>query len=299
MNTTRSPAVLFDVDGTLVDSNYLHVHAWQRAFDAEGLTVEAWRIHRCIGMDGSTLVHTMAGNAGEGVGEHLMDLHTHYYREIAPLLRPLPGAQDLLHKVAELGLQVVLATSAPEDELVILREVLGCDDVISEVTSSGDVETAQPEPDIVEVALHRAHVTAQRAVFVGDAVWDAEACARAQVPSIGLLSGGVSRDELENAGATEVFENPLELLAQLEHSRIAALTGCDNSDGLSGRSCHRITSGTTTQNNANAASAHAPARIATFRSPRRRTPRSSRRPARCRAAAVPHRRTDVPRRPEI
>ena len=224
MNTTRSPAVLFDVDGTLVDSNYLHVHAWQRAFDTEGLTVEAWRIHRCIGMDGSTLVHTMAGNAGEGVGEHLMDLHTHYYREIAALLRPLPGAQDLLHKVAELGLQVVLATSAPEDELAILREVLGCDDVISEVTSSGDVDTAKPEPDIVEVALHRAHVTAQRAVFVGDAVWDAEASARAQVPSIGLLSGGVSRDELENAGATEVFENPLELLAQLEHSRIAALT---------------------------------------------------------------------------
>lgn len=220
MNTTRSPAVLFDVDGTLVDSNYLHVHAWQRAFDAEGIAVEAWRIHRCIGMDGSTLVQTLAGSAGE----HLKDLHTHYYREIAPLLRRLPGAQDLLHKVAELGLQVVLATSAPADELALLREVLDCDDVISEVTSSGDVDTAKPEPDIVEVALGRAHVTAQRAVFVGDAVWDAEASARAQVTSIGLLSGGVSRGELESAGATEVFENPLELLTQLEHSRIAALT---------------------------------------------------------------------------
>jgi len=224
MNTTRSPAVLFDVDGTLVDSNYLHVHAWQRAFDAEGIAVEAWRIHRCIGMDGSVLLQTLAGNAGEDVREHLKDLHTHYYREIAPLLRPLPGAQDLLHKVAELGLQVVLATSAPADELALLREVLDCDDVISEVTSSGDVDTAKPEPDIVEVALGRAHVTAQRAVFVGDAVWDAEASARAQVTSIGLLSGGVSRGELESAGATEVFENPLELLTQLEHSRIAALT---------------------------------------------------------------------------
>ena len=221
MNTTRSPAVLFDVDGTLVDSNYLHVHAWQRAFDAEGIAVEAWRIHRCIGMDGSTLVQTLAGSAA---CEHLKDLHTHYYREIAPLLRRLPGAQDLLHKVAELGLQVVLATSAPADELALLREVLDCDDVISEVTSSGDVDTAKPEPDIVEVALGRAHVTAQRAVFVGDAVWDAEASARAQVTSIGLLSGGVSRGELESAGATEVFENPLELLTQLEHSRIAALT---------------------------------------------------------------------------
>ena len=266
MNTTRSPAVLFDVDGTFVDSNYLHVHAWQRAFDAEGVAVEAWRIHRCIGMDGSTLVRTLAGNAGEGVGERLVDLHTHYYREIAPLLRPLPGAQELLKRVAELGLQVVLATSAPEDELVILREVLGCDDVISGVTSSGDVDTAKPEPDIVEVALGRAHVTAQRAVFVGDAVWDAEASARAQVPSIGLLSGGVSRDELENAGATEVFENPLELLAQLDHSWIAGLIALDDSDGLSGRSRHRITSGPTTQNNANAPSAHAPATIATFRS---------------------------------
>ena len=224
MNTTRPPAVLFDVDGTLVDSNYLHVHAWQRAFDAEGVAVEAWRIHRCIGMDGSTLVQTLAGSAGEEFGEHLKELHTHYYREITPLLKPLPGAQDLLRRVAELGLQVVLATSAPEDELAILREVLDCDDVISEVTSSGDVDTAKPEPDIVEVALGRAHVTAQRAVFVGDAVWDAEASARAQVTSIGLLSGGVSRGELESAGATEVFENPLELLTQLEHSRIAALT---------------------------------------------------------------------------
>lgn len=223
MNTTRSPAVLFDVDGTLVDSNYLHVHAWQRAFHAEDVAVEAWRIHRCIGMDGSKLVRTLAGNAGEDAGERLEDLHTRYYRETASMLRPLPGAQELLKRVADLGLQVVLATSAPEDELAILRKVLACDDVISGVTSSGDVDTAKPEPDIVEVALGRAHVTAQRAVFVGDAVWDAEASARAQVPSIGLLSGGVSRDELETAGATEVFENPVELLVQLDHSLIARL----------------------------------------------------------------------------
>ena len=92
-------------------------------------------------------------------GERLEDLHTRYYRETASLLRPLPGAQELLKRVADLGLQVVLATSAPEDELAILRKVLACDDVISEVTSSGDVDTAKPEPDIVEVALGRAHVT--------------------------------------------------------------------------------------------------------------------------------------------
>jgi len=225
MKPQPPPAVLFDVDGTLVDSNYLHVCAWLRAFDAEGLPVDAWRIHRCIGMDGTTLVRTLSGDAGQGVLDRLKERHSEFYEETAPLLAPLPGARDLLRAVADRGLQVVLATSAPEDELAMLRKVLDCDDVIAAVTSSQDVETAKPKPDIVAVALDRAAVTAADAVFVGDAVWDCEAAARAKLPSIGVLSGGVSRGELLEAGAAAVFEDAGDLLANLDTSRIGQLAG--------------------------------------------------------------------------
>ena len=215
-----SPAVLFDVDGTLVDSNYLHVHAWQRAFMTEDVTVEAWRIHRCIGMDGSALVKTLSDDADDDVRNRLKDGHSRYYQETASMLTPLPGARELLHRIADLGLQVVLATSAPEDELAMLREVLDCDDIVSAVTSSPDVDTAEPKPEIVHVALGRA---GDRAVFIGDAVWDAEAARRAGVTCIGVLSGAVSRSELHSAGAVEVFENAAQLLDHLDETPIAAL----------------------------------------------------------------------------
>src|ERR1700758_2842025 len=218
-----SPAVLFAVDGPLVDSNYLHVHAWQRAFMAEDVTVETWRIHRCIGMDGSALVKTLSDDADDDVRNRLKDGHSRYYQETASMLTPLPGARELLHRIADLGLQVVLATSAPEDELAMLREVLDCDDIVSAVTSSRDVDIAKPQPDIIQVALDRAGVTAEKAVFIGDAVWDVEACLRATVPCIGVLTGGAGRAELRNAGATAVFEDPRELLEHLEETRLAEL----------------------------------------------------------------------------
>ena len=218
-----TPAVLFDVDGTLVDSNYLHVYAWQRAFDSEGIQVAAWRIHRSIGMDGSKLVRTLSGDAPADVRDRLSDAHSRYYREIAPLLAPLPGARALLRRVADLGLQVVLASSAPEDELDTLRKVLACNDVISVTTSSHDVDTAKPEPGILQVALDRAGVTADEAVFVGDAVWDAEAAAQAGLACIGMLSGGISAAELEAAGASAIFGEPQDLLEHLDSTRIAAL----------------------------------------------------------------------------
>ncbi len=223
MTAGEPAAVLFDVDGTLVDSNYLHVYAWCRAFDEAGVDVEAWRIHRSIGMDGSTLLKTLAGNADEDTRSRLKDLHSQFYRETTSLLRPLPGARALLEAVDKLGLRIVLATSAPEDELAILREVLASDDLVSAVTSSKDVDTAKPQPDIVDVALKRAGVDAEHAVFVGDAVWDVEACNRAGVATIAVLSGGVSRGELEKAGARAVFENAKELCEQIDATEIGKL----------------------------------------------------------------------------
>ncbi len=217
------PAVLFDVDGTLIDSNYLHVHAWYRAFNGVGLDIESWRIHRSIGMDGSTLVAILAEDADDDTRARAKDLHSHYYKETAQLLRRLPGVRELLEAVDKFGLQIVLATSAPEDELSILRGVLASDDLVSAVTSSNDVDTAKPEPDIVQVALERAGVDVAHAVFVGDTVWDIEACERAGVPTIAVLSGGVSRGELETAGAQAVFDNPRDLCEHLDSTAIGTL----------------------------------------------------------------------------
>ena len=117
----------------------------------------------------------------------------------------------------------MLASSAPDDELETLRKVLDCDDVVAATTSSHDVDTAKPEPGIVAVALDRAGVTSDRAVFVGDAVWDAQAAAGAGLPCIGLLSGGIAAAELQAAGASPIFADPQDLLEHLESTRIAAL----------------------------------------------------------------------------
>ena len=218
-----APAVLFDVDGTLVDSNYLHVYAWTRAFQEAGIAVESWRIHRSIGMDGARLIESLSGDADDDAQKHAEELHTRYLKEAAPLLRPLPGARELLQRVRSLGLQVVLASSASEDELAMSRSVLDCDDLVSAATSSKDVDVAKPDPTIIEIAMERAGVDADHAVYVGDAVWDVIACGRSGVPAIGLLSGGVSREELEKAGAEAVFENPRDLCEHIGSTTIGTL----------------------------------------------------------------------------
>ncbi len=215
--------MLFDVDGTLVDSNYLHVHAWHRAFSELRIPVQSWQIHRSIGMDGGKLLDTLAADVDDDVRKQLKELHSRHYEETSSLLSPLPGGREILERIEALGLQVVLATSAPEDELAMLREVLNRDDLISVVTSAEDVETAKPEPDIVEIALDRAGVGPKHAVFVGDAVWDARACVAAGVTCIGVLSGGVSRGELEEAGAAAVFDNVLDLGSHLTESPVQHL----------------------------------------------------------------------------
>ncbi|MGN6425526.1 MAG: HAD family hydrolase [Leifsonia sp.] len=209
-------AVLFDVDGTLVDSNYLHVDAWQRAFREVDFDADAWRIHRAIGQDSARLLRDVAGERDDDWMERAKDAHARLYREQAGRLRAFASAPELLRAIAGRGINVVLATSAPEDELAMLREAIDADDAVHAATSADDVDSAKPDPGILNVALERAGSPAADALMVGDSVWDMVAAGRAGVRTVGLRSGGVSEGELREAGAIEVFDDPAALLAALD-----------------------------------------------------------------------------------
>ncbi|GMA95571.1 hypothetical protein GCM10025881_23950 [Pseudolysinimonas kribbensis] len=175
-------AILFDVDGTLVDSTYLHVDAWQRACAAVGRPVDAWRVHRAIGMDSGGLVDDLLGDAAGELGDAAKDEHARLFAGMRERLRPLPGAVELLGALRERRLTVVLATSAPEDELAMLRDALGLAEGEVPETNADDVDVAKPHPGIVQVALERAGAAADEAVLVGDATWDMIAAGRAGSP---------------------------------------------------------------------------------------------------------------------
>jgi HAD superfamily hydrolase (TIGR01509 family) len=222
MTDSRPGAVLLDADGTLVDSNYLHVDAWSRAFAEVGHPVDAWRIHRCIGMGSELLVPELLGDeAAQDVGDRVRELHADFYGRTAGRLRRLDGVTELVRALHERGQRVVVSTSASPDELEHLRNVLDIE--VDGVTAAADVEEAKPAPDLVRAALAKAGVSADRAVFVGDSVWDVEACGRAGVPCVGVLTGGISADELTDAGAVAVYRSVAELGERLDDSPLARL----------------------------------------------------------------------------
>ena len=222
--SARPPgAVLFDIDGTLVDSNYLHVNAWLRALRAVEHPVDAWRIHRGQGMGSSELLATLLGDAAEQVGSRAKKQHSEHYQRSSELLRAFDGARELVAAVAQRGAKVVLATSAAPDELEVLRSILDVEDAVAAITAAEDVEAAKPASDLLHVALQRAGVTADRAVFVGDTVWDVVACGKAGVRCVGVLSGGISAAELTEAGAVAVYEGCRALLRDLDASPLATV----------------------------------------------------------------------------
>jgi HAD superfamily hydrolase (TIGR01509 family) len=219
-------AALFDVDGTLVDTNYLHAVTWWEAFAQAGHVVPMAEIHRAIGMgSGLMLDKLLPQDRDKGDDADIRAAHSALYATYRSRLRPLPGAADLLRMCKRQGLAVVLASSADEPEFNMLRAVLDAEDAIDAATFSGDVEASKPAPDLVQVALDKAGVPAGEAVFTGDTVWDVQACQKAGVPCIGLLSGGISRDELTSAGAAEVYPGPGDLLASLGESLLARAAG--------------------------------------------------------------------------
>jgi HAD superfamily hydrolase (TIGR01509 family) len=200
-------AVLLDIDGTLVDSNYLQVQAWWEAFVAVGHPVPAWRVHRAIGRDSAQLLSVLLGDDDDRVGERAADEHDRRYAAMADRLRPLPGAREFVAGLASAGVKVVLATSAPSSELERLRATLDVEGHLHAVTGADDAENAKPSPELVQVAVQRSGEPVDRCVFVGDAVWDVEAAARAGVPCLGVRSGGIAPAELLDAGAIAVYDD--------------------------------------------------------------------------------------------
>ena len=208
-------AVLFDVDGTLVDSNYLHTVSWWEAFGQAGFDVAMADIHRAIGMgSGQMLDQLLPDDRDADVDEAVSTAHGALYGTYRARVKPLRGAADLLRACHDEGLTVVLASSADEPEFKALRAALDAEDAIDEATFSGEVDRSKPAPDLVHVALDKAGVPPDEAVFVGDTVWDVQACQKAGVRCVGFLCGGISRDELLAAGAAEIYDGPADLLAR-------------------------------------------------------------------------------------
>jgi HAD superfamily hydrolase (TIGR01549 family) len=215
-----SASALFDVDGTLVDTNYHHTLAWARAFAHYEIHPPLWRIHRAIGMGGDHLVAAVAGDQAEA--DHGDKLRDRWSVEYAPLLeevRPFAGAADLLRAVRSRGFTVVLASSAPSEHLDRYVDLLGAADLIDEATTSDDVGSTKPSPDLVQVALRKAG--GGKAVMIGDSRWDVEAAGTLDVPTIAVQTGGYSADELRQAGAVAVYESLTDLIADLDGTLLA------------------------------------------------------------------------------
>ena len=209
--TTRG--VLFDVDGTLVDSGYIHAVCWWQAFRQAGHDVPTATIHRAIGMGSDRLApHVLGKEIDDEQLDELTAAHSALYAQYWARLRPLPGARELVRRCHDEGLATVLASSASSTELAVLREVLDVDDALDHATSSADGDSSKPDPDLVEVALAKAGLRPRETVFIGDAVWDVEAASAAGVVCVGLECGGTSAAELLDAGAIAVFKDPADLL---------------------------------------------------------------------------------------
>jgi len=212
-------ALIFDLDGTLVDTVYAHVFAWQRALAEKGLPVDGWRIHRRIGMSGGLFTRAVARELGRELtaeeAEALQRRHGELFREFLPERRALPGAVELLRALREAKVPYAIATSGRHPEIDRSLEVLGVGPETI-VVDRGDVLRAKPAPDLFLNAQQRLNVPVDECYIVGDAVWDLLAARRARMLSIGLLSGGYGEDELTRAGAFRVYRDPAELHESLD-----------------------------------------------------------------------------------
>jgi HAD superfamily hydrolase (TIGR01509 family) len=213
------PAILFDLDGTLVDSVYQHVLAWREALEQAGIELAVWRIHRRIGMSGGLFVNALLRETGHRVtaeeAGRLQRAHADAYARQVRQVRPLPGARELLAYLSRAGVPWAIATSGRRETAAPALEILGVGPDAPVVTRD-QVERAKPDPDLFLAAAQRLGVEIGASIVVGDSVWDLLAARRARALGVGLLSGGYGEEELERAGAYRVYQDPADLLRHLD-----------------------------------------------------------------------------------
>jgi HAD superfamily hydrolase (TIGR01509 family) len=214
------PVFLFDLDGTLVDSVYEHVLAWQEALKNEGIELAVWRIHRKIGMSGGLFTHQLLRETQMEITpqrlERLRQLHAQAYQKFRGTIRPLPGARELLEALTQAEIPWAIATSGRMETAAQNLAALGVNPEINVVITRDDVKYAKPDPDLFLAAAARLNTPIMSAIVVGDSIWDMLAAQRCHALGVGLLSGGYGIDELERAGAYRVYEEPADLLAHLD-----------------------------------------------------------------------------------
>jgi HAD superfamily hydrolase (TIGR01509 family) len=215
-----STAIL-DIDGTLVDTNYHHTIAWARAFGRFDIDIALWRIHRHIGMGGDQLVTSLCGQELEDEhGDDIRSAETEEYGRLIDEVRPMEGSRELIEQLRQRGHTVVLASSAKEDEVDHYLDLLDAREIADAWTTSADVESTKPAPDLVRAALQKTGDAPSEAVMIGDTPWDVKAALGAGVETITVVTGGFSEQELTEAGAVAVFESVAELGERLDETRL-------------------------------------------------------------------------------
>ena len=227
MANRQTAAVILDVDGTLVDSNDAHAHAWVEAFAEAGITVDHDKVRRSIGMGGDKLMPAVAGieessPRGQRIGARRGEIFKSTY---LPAIRPFPSTRELLERFIADGFVLSVASSAAEDELQPLLEQAGVADLIPHRTSADDAEHSKPDPDIVQAALREAAVEKSHAIMLGDTPYDVEAAGRAGIAIVGLECGGWPREAL--TGALAVYRDATDLLVHYEKSPFVALRNAE------------------------------------------------------------------------
>ena len=211
---------LFDLDGTLVDSVYQHVLAWKTALDSENIELSVWRIHRKIGMSGGLFTNQLLRETGFSIEpdriERLRQAHASAYQELGHQVRPLPGARELLAFLTEAGIPWAIATSGRMETAAVNLAALGVDPGASPVVTRDQVRYAKPDPDLFLAAAARLDVPIERAVVVGDSIWDMLAATRCRALGVGVLSGGYGSEELRQSGAIRVYDDPADLLGHID-----------------------------------------------------------------------------------
>jgi HAD superfamily hydrolase (TIGR01549 family) len=218
--SSANVSFLFDLDGTLVDSVYQHVLAWQEALHSAGIELSVWRIHRKIGMSGGLFTDMLLRETSLEITpallERLQRQHAEAYARLARWVRPLPGAVELLRYLTQVRIPWAIATSGRMSTARFNLDALEVDPAQIPVVTRDDVRHAKPDPDLFLAAAERLEVGIESAVIVGDSIWDMLAARRARGLGVGLLSGGYGQDELERSGAIRVYEDPADLLRHID-----------------------------------------------------------------------------------